>query len=166
MNPLKLQLITFASVTVAGASLVATASANEVPVTLDKIPAPAAAALTKQAAGAKIQGISQEAEGKKTVYEATLKSRAGVREVTVDQKGNLVSEEKVVTLSSVPEPVRQTIATKSAGGKLLKLELVQEGGKTTYEALIQTKAKRTEIVVAPSGKIVEQEDKTHDPDRD
>ncbi|MEA3187612.1 MAG: hypothetical protein QOD99_1442 [Chthoniobacter sp.] len=135
--------------------------------TLGKIPAAAAQAIQKFSAGAKVTKVSQESDAGKTVYESTLVKGGRVREVSVDAKGNLVSDEKVIQLSEAPEAVRKTIEMNAAGGKVEKLEQVTEGGKETFEALIISgRGKREEIVMTPRGKVVEREDKTKEKDKD
>ena len=84
----------------------------------------------------------------------------------MDAEGKIVSVEKVIALSDVPEAVRKTIEANSAGGKVEKVEHIEEGGKVTYEALVTKDGKREEIVISPDGKVTEREDKSHDEEKD
>ncbi len=133
---------------------------------LDKIPAKAAEALRKHAGDAKIEHVSKETDDGKVVFEASFKAKGGVREVTVDEAGQTVSEEQTIAIADVPSKARKTIEDKAAGGKIEKLESVKEGGKMKFEALISVKGKRTEVVVGGDGKVLETEDKTNDRDKD
>lgn len=128
-------------------------------VKLSEIPAAAAAAIQKLAAGGKIIQVEEAKENGKVTYEAGIKSSGKVREVTVDAKGRLLSEEEVIALADAPKPVQATIEKEAAGGKIEKIERIKEGGKINYEALISSKNKREEIVLSEKGKVVERENK-------
>ncbi len=158
--------IALLSVSVFSTSLIAKAEDKEESTTMESIPAAAASAIKKQAAGAKITGVSKEDEDGKTVYEAKIKANGSVREVSVDSNGKVASVEEVIQLSGAPEAVRTAIEADSKGGKVEKIEKVNEGGKTTFEALISAKGKREEVVFSPEGKVVTREDKKHDKDKD
>lgn len=133
--------------------------ANEEKTTLEKIPAKAAEAIKHHAAGNPITGVSKETEDKQTVYEGAIQTKHGIREVSVDAEGKLVSDEQTIQLSEAPGKVQAAVNEKTAGGKLEKLEKVQEKGETTYEALVTTKEGRAELVFAADGKLLKTEKK-------
>jgi uncharacterized membrane protein YkoI len=136
------------------------AEEKEAVVKLSEIPAAAAAALEKHAAGGQIVKVEKDEENGKISYEAQIKTASGVSEVSVDASGALLSVEDVIALAAAPEAVRTAIEKEAAEGKVEKLERVKEGGKTSYEALIAKKGKREEVVFSESGQVVEREKKT------
>jgi len=109
--------------------------------------------------GAKITNLSKEKDEGKVVFEAQFSAKGHVHEVTVDEKGKLVSDEKVIEISEAPAPVQKAIEHEAAGGKVEKLERIDEGGKVSFEALIATKGKRTEIKFDGKGKELGRENK-------
>jgi uncharacterized membrane protein YkoI len=133
---------------------------KEEAVTLDKIPAAAAKTLKEQAGGEKITNVSKEKDEGKTVYEASFTKKGRAHDVTVDEKGKLISDEEVIPVSEAPAVVRAAIEKEHPGGKIDKLERIAEGGKVSYEALISAKGKREEIKFDEKGKVLEREDKT------
>lgn len=142
------------------------AEEKETTVAMDKLPPAVSAALEKAAGHEKIQKVSKEMEKGKPVYEGQFKVKGMVREVTVTEAGKIVSEEQTVEITAVPAKVRATIEAESAGGKIFKVEEVKEDGKTNYEALVEAKGKKSEIVIDPSGKVIEREDKSHESAKD
>ena len=136
-----------------------TAGEKEKVVPLSEVPAPVAAAFEKHAAGGKIVKVEQDEENGKITYEAQIKVKDAVSEVSVDAKGKLVSVEDVIPLAEVPAAVRAAIEKEAGEGKAEKVERVKEGGKTTYEAVIAAKGKREEVVFSETGKVVQRENK-------
>jgi len=128
-------------------------------VSLDKIPPAAAKAIKDLTGGVKITNLSKEKDEGKVVFEAQFSAKGHVHEVTVDEKGKLVSDEKVIEISEAPAPVQKAIEHEAAGGKVEKLERIDEGGKVSFEALIATKGKRTEIKFDGKGKELGRENK-------
>src|SRR3954464_2079176 len=155
--------ITVLVVTVA---LSAWAGAAEEKVSLDSLPAAAAKTLKEQAGDAKITNVSKEKEGSQTVYEGSFTKKGRAHDVTVDEKGKLLSDEETVPVSEAPAVVRAAIEREFPGGKIQKFERIKEGGKTNYEVLLSGKEKREEIKFDDKGKVLEREDKTHAKDKD
>jgi uncharacterized membrane protein YkoI len=159
----------FISALALGAALCLPAFAEEdaeEKVTIDKIPAAAAKALKEQAGDAKITELSKEKDEGKTVFEATFKKNGRVHDVTVDEKGKLLSDEETIPVGEAPAAIKEAIEREHAGAKIEKLERITEDGKTSYEALVSSKGKREEIKFDDKGKVVEREDKTNDKDKD
>lgn len=116
-------------------------------VQLNKIPAPAAAAITKWAKGEKIASVMSAKEGGAATYEAAVKGEGTAkREITVNAVGKTLSEEQVIPLASAPEAVQKAAAKQSVGGKLMLVEKIVAAGETYYE-----------IEVAKNGKTLETE---------
>jgi hypothetical protein len=89
-----------------------------------------------------------------------------VHDVTVDEKGKLVSDEETIPASQAPKNIREAIEREFPGAKIEKFERIKEGGKTNYEALLSGGKKREEIKFSQDGKVLEREDKTGDKDKD
>ena len=84
-----------------------------------------------------------------------------------DREDEDESNEVTVTIDQLPAPVRQTIETQSAGGKIHEIEKETEGGKTIYEAEVKmTDGKEYEISVAEDGKLISKEQETREDDDD
>jgi hypothetical protein len=139
---------------------------KEEKVSLEKLPPPVARALKEQAGGEKITDISKEKDEGRTVYEATFKRNGRVHDVTVDEKGKLVSVEETIPTSEAPKAIRDAIEREFSGGKVEKLERIKEGGKTNFEALLSGNKKREEIKFSEDGKVLEREEKTGHKDKD
>jgi uncharacterized membrane protein YkoI len=63
---------------------------NERVVSMDQIPAPARAALLREAKGTPIQRVEVETENGKTVYEGVVKQGDQKMGITVDEQGNVL----------------------------------------------------------------------------
>ena len=136
------------------------AEGAEEKVSLEEIPAAAAKTLKEQAGGEKIKSLSKEKDEGKTVYEASFSKKGRAHDVTVDEKGKLISDEEVIPLAEAPDAVRAAIEKEHPGGKVDKIEKITEGHNISYEALISAKGKREEIKFDDKGKVLEREDKT------
>jgi hypothetical protein len=67
-------------------------SHHEEHVKLDSIPAPARAAILREAKGAPVLGVEIEKKGGKTLYEAHVKQGSEVIGIVVDEKGTLIGK--------------------------------------------------------------------------
>ena len=139
---------------------------TETKVALGTIPAAAAKALKEQAGDAKITGLSKEKDEGKTVFEATFTKKGRVHDVTVDERGKLVSDEEVIPVTEAPKAVRAAMEKEAPGAKIEKLERIKEGGTVSYEALLSGKHKREEIKFDDKGKVLEREDKMRSKGKD
>lgn len=128
---------------------------------LDKIPAPAAAAITKWAKGEKIASVMSAQEDGAAAYEAAVKGAGNAkREITVNAEGKTLSEEQVIALTTAPEVVQKAIAEQSKGGKLLLVEKIVENGETFFEIEVKKDAKKLEIELSAEGKVKPEKDET------
>ena len=126
-------------------------AAGEVKVKMNDLPPAVQAAVREQSKGAAIRGLSKEVENGKTEYEAALTVDGHGRDVSFDSAGKVISVEDEIALSNVPEPARAAIQKAAQGGTVRKVELVNERGKSFYEAEIRTGGKSSEIQVDASG---------------
>ena len=90
----------------------------------------------------------------KIAYEFEITKNGKDSGVTIYPDGQLLGTEEIVSLAEVPDAARNTINAQAAGAKLVSTEKVVEHGKTVYEAIIEKGGKKTEVIVAPDGKVV------------
>src|SRR5262249_4310558 len=125
--------------------------AAEKKVSVKALPPAVRDAVKQQSAGAKLRGFTQEVEDGKTIYEAEMTLNGHGKDVSFDPAGNVVSVEEEVTLASIPAEARAAIQKAVGTGKLNKVELVTENGKTFYEAALRRDGKSLEIQVDAQG---------------
>ena len=123
-------------------------------VSIETIPAAVAKTIKAEAGDATISKIEKGDEDGKVIYEAVLKSGGKTREITVSPDGKLLGEESEIPLAEAPEAVRAAIEKHAAGAKIEKVERVKEGGKVTYEAVINVKGKKHEVEVSDKGEVL------------
>jgi uncharacterized membrane protein YkoI len=123
-------------------------------VSIDKIPAAAAAALKAAAGGADISSVELDDEdGKIKGYEAAFTVDGHKREVASDAKGNIYSTEDTISLSDVPGAAQAAINAQANGDPVTSVERAQENGAVTYEAVI----KGVEYEFSGTGKLLGKE---------
>jgi uncharacterized membrane protein YkoI len=130
------------------------AQAAEKKVAMKDLPAAVQQAIKEQSKGATLRGVAKEVENGKTVYEAELKVNGHSKDITFDAQGQIVSVEEETALQQIPGPAREAIQKMAASGKVLLVETVTEGGKTFYEAQVNTGGKKSEVKVDAAGQPV------------
>ena len=118
------------------------------------LPPPVQAAVKEHSAGATVKGYSKEVENGTTTFEAEMTVNGHSKDVSFDPIGKVVSIEEEVTLDSIPSGAREGIQKAVGNGKLQKVELVTEGGKSFYEAALRKNGKSSEIQVDANGALV------------
>lgn len=109
--------------------------------------------------GAAIKGFSQETEHGKTTYEAEMIVNGHSKDVEMEASGAILEVEEQVAMESLPAAVKDRLAARAAGGKILKVEsLTKQGKLVAYEAQIRSAGKRHEIQVGPDGKPLDHEE--------
>lgn len=129
--------------------------AKEQKVTLQQLPAAVQAAVKEQSKGATVKGYAIETEDGKKVYEAELTVDGHAKDITFDAKGAIVSVEEETTLEKIPAPARAALEKAASNGKIVLVEVVNEGGKTSYEAQITRGKKTSEVAVDAAGHKVD-----------
>ncbi len=133
------------------------------PIAADKLPAGAAATITKWAGNAKVSSIVVEKEGKLTVYEAVIEGPEGAkREVAVTAGGDIFSTEEVIALEKAPEAVRAAAGKAIGDGKLVTCEKIVTGEVTTYEITFTTGDKENEVELNADGSVKEDDEDEDD----
>jgi uncharacterized membrane protein YkoI len=105
----------------------------------------------EQAKGASVKGYTKETEDGQTFYEVETVAGGRIRDILIDTSGKLVEVEEQRDLGSVPAPVK---AALQKSGKVLKVESVTRRGTVTYEAVVQSSGKKSEVNVDAGGRIL------------
>lgn len=130
------------------------AAAKEKKIQMKDLPAAVQRAVQDQSKGATLRGLTQEVENGKTEYEAQLTVNGHGRDISFDAAGKVTSVEEEVPLASIPEAARAAIQKAADAGKVEKIELVNENGKTFYEVALRKNGKSSEIQVDATGKPI------------
>jgi hypothetical protein len=69
------------------------------------------------------------------------------------------AEEKKITEAEVPRPVLDKVKKKYPTARMTAFELETENGKSSYEVKLSDGARQLEVVCAPDGKILAEEEK-------
>jgi uncharacterized cupredoxin-like copper-binding protein len=119
---------------------------------LRDLPAPVQAVVKEHSKGGQIRGLAKEVANGKTVYEAELTVNGYTKDIIVDPQGKVLVVEEQTSMEQVPEPARAALTKGIGTGKLLRVEVVTGGGRTSYEAQYVKGGKRGEVHVDPQGK--------------
>jgi uncharacterized membrane protein YkoI len=151
------------------------AGSHEVPV----LPEAVAAAIKAAFPGAEVQEAEVESENGVKLIEVELEQDGQEMEVLVTVDGVIIEVEKEIELSALPKPVAATAAKIAGKNKIEEAERVEvratfkEGKpvkldkpKIVYEIEIVKDDMEKEIIIAPDGKVVSQEDWEKDDDDD
>ena len=131
---------------------------QEVKLTMDKVPAAVQQAVKAYAAETDIKGIEDSDVDGTKVIEFDIEQGGKTNEVAFLPDGKLFSTEETVALADVPEAVQKTIAKKSKDAKADAPDKVVQGGKTSYEVVIDKNGKKTEYTISPEGDITGKEE--------
>ena len=119
-------------------------------VDLSKLPAPVRSTIEAQTQNATVKHVSKETEKGAVQYEVETIVNGKSRDLLVDPSGTLLEVEEGIDLAAAPPPVQEALRAR---GKVLKLETVQRGGTTAYEAQVQGKSgKKSSVTLDPQGK--------------
>jgi len=121
---------------------------------MKNVPAAVQQAITRESAGARLKGLATEVEDGKKLYEAELEVNGHGKDVSFDEKGNVVSVEEEIALDKIPAPAREAIQKAAGTGKVVMVETITEGGTSAYEAQLNKAGKKSEIKVDAAGKAV------------
>jgi uncharacterized membrane protein YkoI len=155
------------SVTAAGVlgavSIVAGAAQNkDRALTLEQLPAPVRATILQETGDGTIKEIMRETEGGKTLYEAEWIAGGRTCEIEVTSDGALMEREEEVDAADVPDAVKSVAARRfPAGARVVYVKKMI----VLYELEAEIDGKETEILVAPTGRVYE-DDEEEDSDAD
>ena len=140
------------------------AAADEEKVPLDKVPRAVLDAVKDKYPDAELVGAERETEKGKTHYEIALKHKGSKLEVILTPEGKVVAVEKTIPAAALPRAVAEALKTKFPGTEIKGAEEITRDGKVTYEVQLKDGDRKREVVFDPSGKVVEEEDKSKDRD--
>ena len=133
-------------------------------VLLAALPAPVVDALQARFPGAEIRTWSKEKEHGAVVYDVEL-TRAGRKlEADISEDGTIDNWEQEIAAQELPAVVRDATLARYPGARILEvMEMMKpvdgRDGLTGYEIVLAPSGrKKTEIAVAPDGKILEEDD--------
>jgi hypothetical protein len=131
----------------------ALAQETERPVKMKDLPPAAQATVREQSKGATLLGLSMETKDGQTFYEASLRVKGRLKDVTMDANGAVVETEEQVTLASLPPAAKTEIVKQAGKGRILLVESITKNNAiVAYEAHVKTGGKILEIKVDPDGK--------------
>ncbi len=138
---------------VTGVAAVSAAHAQEKKINREDLPPAVEKTVAEQSKGATIKGFAREVEKGETYYEVQLTVNGHGKDISMDEKGNVVEVEEEVSLESLPAAVKEGLQKAAGAGKITKVEsLTKKGTLVAYEAVVKTGDKRSEIQVGPDGK--------------
>lgn len=134
------------------------AAADEEKVPLDKVPAAVMKAVKDKFPKADLKEASKETEDGKTLYEVSFKHDGHNYDVTLKEDGAIQEVEKEIAAADLPKPVADAVKAKYAKATIDKAEEVLKGDKKNFEVHLKDGDKSRELVLDPSGKILEEEE--------
>lgn len=133
----------------------APAQETEKPVKMKDLSAAVRATVEEQSKGAKIRGLTKETDNGQTFYEASLLVGGHIKDVLIDESGNVVEIEEQVALKSLPPAARAEIVKQAGRGRILNVEsITKDNAIVAYEAHVRTAGKISEVKVSPDGKAL------------
>lgn len=127
----------------------------EKPVKMKDLSAAVRATAEKQSKGAKIRGLTKETDNGQTFYEVSLLVGGHIKDVLIDESGNVVEIEEQVALKSLPPAARAEIVKQAGRGRILNVEsITKDSAIVAYEAHVRTAGKISEVKVSPDGKAL------------
>ncbi len=126
-------------------------------VKLEDVPSAAQAVIQSYTSGGTIEKITCEKEEGEHFYKVEYIKNGREFELEVDEKGNVMETEEILSMEDLPPAVQATVKTESAGGKIKELALETEDGKTFYEVEFEKDGKEHEVKIAEDGTVLERE---------
>lgn len=135
---------------------------DEDDLTIAEIPPAAIAALQKLAGGADFTELERDREGGVTIYEAEWDVNGVQHEAAVLDDGTLLETEETVAAADAPAGVRAAIAKHFGDAKVV----VEKKMVVVYEIEAKVDGREKEIMVLPTGRVLEHGDDDDDHDGD
>jgi uncharacterized membrane protein YkoI len=138
---------------VIGLAALSAVQAQEKKIKREELPPAVEKTVAEQSKGATVRGFSTEVEKGKRLYEAELIVDGHGKDISMDEKGNIVEVEEEVSMDSLPLAVKEGLKKSAGTGTISKVEsLTKSGNLVAYEAVVKKGTKRSEIQVGPDGK--------------
>jgi hypothetical protein len=123
------------------------------------LPAAVEKTVAEQSKGATIKGFATEVEDGKKIYEAEMTVNGHGKDISMDEKGNIIEIEEEVAIASLPPAVKEGLIKAAGKGTIEKVESLTKKGKiVAYEAAVKTGTKKSEVQVGPDGKKLDHEE--------
>ena len=135
---------------------------EEKTIALDQAPPAVRDSITKSVKGNKLERVTKENEDGAVVYEAQFHSSGVRHSLSLRETGEILEDEQSINVSDLPPAVTQAVAAKHPDGRLSEAELVEAGGKRTYEVMVSIGKSEREVRVTPDGQIQSDEAEEHD----
>ena len=133
---------------------------SEKSVKMKDLPQAVRKTVQEQSKGATLRGLAKEVEDDQIFYEVELKVNGHNKDVLIDPSGAVVEIEEQVALASLPAEVQATIKKGAGAGKITAVESITKNNAfEAYEAHVTRAGKKSEIKVAPDGKLITTEKK-------
>lgn len=130
---------------------------------LEQIPEPARAALLKLVGDGKITEIEREREQGVVIYEAAWDAGGAMHEAAVMADGTLLETEERIKPDQAPPAVRALIAKHFAG---VDKVVIEKKMIVVYEAEAKVNGKEVELLMLPTGQVIDEPGDDQDPDGD
>lgn len=139
---------------------VSAARADEEKIPLKDVPKAVRNAAKKLFPDAKIRGVSKEVEDGETFYEVEMTVDGKSVDVLFEPDGEVEAIEKEIEVEDLPRAVISAARKAFPKARIEKVEEVtEEHDKVIYEITFKETGKGAfEVVIAPNGKIIEDED--------
>lgn len=146
------------------------------PVQFNSLPQPVQKTLRAEAGGLNIENVKKMTKQGQTCYQATFDKDAMKGKVTVGEDGSLMQSQlaedlalvaaiPAITqsgeqLSSLPDPVQQTIKQAAGSNEVGNISKDSQSGKTVYHAAFNDAGVHTDLFVNEQGKLIARSDET------
>jgi hypothetical protein len=135
-----------------GLTMAGAAHAGELKVQRSDLPLAVERTVAAQHADAE-RGFSKEMKNGQDLYEAELTVKGRRRDLLIDATGKIIEIEEEVSLAGLPAAVQLALKTLARDGRIVNVESITKQDQVVgYEAVVERKGKRTEVLVGPNGK--------------
>lgn len=141
-----------------------TVTAGEETIKKDAVPEAVLKAFGQAYPFVNVTGYEREDQGGVIYYEIDCKVGNLKLEMVYTGDGDLYEIEQVIALKAVPKPVIQAAKKAHPKARIQKAERLTRGAETLYEIYLKKGKEKIEIVLDPSGKILEPREKEDDKD--
>ena len=134
--------------------------ADEVDIPIEKVPKAVMDTVKARFPGAEMKAAAKEEAEGKTSYEVSLVHKGKKIDVVAQPDGTIVAVETVIKASDLPAAVKKTLEAKYPKAEYKTIETLEEGGKLSYEILLETaNDDDIEVILDRDGKILKTEEK-------
>ena len=133
--------------------IASTCFSQEMKISRKQVPAAVIKAFKTTYPKAKIKGTNIETKHGVTYYEIESKDGKIKRDVLYSKEGKVSEIEEMISADQLPQPVIDALTKNYSGQKVQAIEKNIQGAVTTYEVMLQTGKKKTEIIFSADGSI-------------